>query len=40
MAVDPVESLTLKGKSEPVPAFRLMSATGELPRPSRQWSGE
>jgi len=29
---EPVESLRLKGKSEPVPAFRLLSAHGELAR--------
>ncbi len=32
VAVEPVESLTLKGKSEPVPAFRLISTAGELPK--------
>ena len=32
VAVTPVEPLTLKGKSDPVPAFRLISAHGELVR--------
>jgi hypothetical protein len=29
---EPVEPLVLKGKAEPVPAFRLLSAAGELGR--------
>ena len=32
VAVEPAELLTLKGKAEPVPAFRLLSARGELAR--------
>jgi class 3 adenylate cyclase len=32
VAVEPVEPLTLKGKAEQVPAFRLISAHGELSR--------
>ncbi len=30
--VEPVEPLSLKGKSRPVPAFRLLAVTGELQR--------
>jgi class 3 adenylate cyclase/tetratricopeptide (TPR) repeat protein len=32
VVAEPVEPLTLKGKSEPVPAFRLVTAPGELAR--------
>jgi class 3 adenylate cyclase len=35
VTVEPVGPLTLKGKSEPVPAFRLLSASGE---PSRRFA--
>jgi hypothetical protein len=32
VTVEAVEPLTLKGKTKPVPAFRLVSAPGELRR--------
>ena len=39
VAAEPVEPLALKGKSEPVPAFRLISAQGELARELRDADG-
>ena len=39
VVAEPVEPLTLKGKSEPVPAFRLISTTASSPAASRpRWS--
>jgi hypothetical protein len=38
--VEPVEPLTLKGKAEPVPAFRLLAVAGEGERRLRTPVGE